>query len=202
MGVDVDVDDVDDNIIPGCYAFNIDVEGLELSKIWIRADYIRVYNSLDSLRDVTTASIFQRVGAILTGEPGIGEFPLSLHQTSTNYVQREERLVCYALRRRLAGRKPVVWYLLQSCYLFFEKGIYEAPPGFKSSSLHSSGHLTLVDSDEASEGVPPHLVPHDTRLFIVYSTPPRKKRLSRLHKTIRDITVIMNPRTRTEISYA
>lgn len=136
MGVDVDVDDVDDNIIPGCYAFNIDVEGLELSKIWIRADYIRVYNSLDSLRDVTTASIFQRIGAILTGEPGIGEFPLSLHQTSTNYVQREERLVCYALRRRLAGRKPVVWYLLQSCYLFFEKGIYEAPPGFKSSSLH------------------------------------------------------------------
>lgn len=73
MGVDVDVDDVDDNIIPGCYAFNIDVEGLELSKIWIRADYIRVYNSLDSLRDVTTASIFQRIGAILTGEPGIGK---------------------------------------------------------------------------------------------------------------------------------
>ncbi|KAF8235604.1 hypothetical protein L208DRAFT_739268 [Tricholoma matsutake] len=166
MGVDVDVDDVDDNIIPGCYALNIDVEGLELSKIWIRADYIRVYNSLDSLRDVTTASIFQRVGAILTGEPGIGKS---------------------------------VW-----CVMRYADALQEGSQssGFKSSSLHSSGHLTLVDSDEASEGVPPHLVPHDTRLFIVYSTPPRKKRLSRLHKTIRDITVIMNPRTRTEISYA
>lgn len=120
MGVDVDVDDVDDNIIPGCYAFNIDVEGLELSKIWIRADYIRVYNSLDSLRDVTTASIFQRVGAILTGEPGIGEFPLSLRQTSTNYVQREERLRCvmrYADALQKGSQSSGIYFSLVICFL-------------------------------------------------------------------------------------
>lgn len=120
MGVDVDVDDVDDNIIPGCYALNIDVEGLELSKIWIRADYIRVYNSLDSLRDVTTASIFQRIGAILTGEPGIGEFPLSLRQTSTNYVQREERLRCvmrYADALQEGSQSSGIYFSLVICFL-------------------------------------------------------------------------------------
>jgi hypothetical protein len=91
--MDVDVDDVDDNIISGCYVLNIDVEGLEFSKIWIRADYIRVYNFLET-RNSSSRPVGRAPGAILTGEPGIGEFPLSLYQTSTNLhgAQREERL--------------------------------------------------------------------------------------------------------------
>jgi hypothetical protein len=58
---------------------------------------------------------------------------------------------------------------------------------------------TLVDSDEAKEGVPPYLVPHGTRLSVIYTTSPRKERWSRLHKTTRDVRVIMNPWTRKEI---
>jgi hypothetical protein len=57
----------------------------------------------------------------------------------------------------------------------------------------------LVDSDEAKEGVPPNLVCHGTRHFVIYTASPRQERWSRLHKTVRDIRIIMNPWTRTEI---
>src|SRR5687767_10427486 len=30
--------DADDDFIPGCYALDIDIQGLPLSRIWIRAD--------------------------------------------------------------------------------------------------------------------------------------------------------------------
>ena len=45
-------------------------------------------------------------------------------------------------------------------------------------------------SDAEPAGVPSHLVPHGTRLFVIYSTFPKKERWSRLHKTVEEI--IMN----------
>jgi hypothetical protein len=58
---------------------------------------------------------------------------------------------------------------------------------------------TLVDSDEATDGVPLDLVPHGTRLFVIFSSSPRGEGWSRLHKTVRTIVVIMNPWTMKEI---
>jgi hypothetical protein len=58
---------------------------------------------------------------------------------------------------------------------------------------------TLVNSDETKEGVPPYLVTHGTGLYVIYATPPCNERWSRLHKTVRTITIIMNPWTRAEI---
>ena len=57
---------------------------------------------------------------------------------------------------------------------------------------------TLVDCDEA-QGVPESLVPHGTQLFVIFSTTPSRDRWSRLHKTVRPITAIMNPWKRKEI---
>jgi hypothetical protein len=106
--------------------------------------------------------------------------------------------IYYALRRRLAERKPVILYYQQRCYLFVDEGVYETPYGFPPGYFKTFV-WTLVDSDANKEGVPPNLVDHGTRLFVIYTTSPRKERWSRLHKTVRDITMIMNPWTREEI---
>ena len=44
LPVDTDVDEGDDEIGPGCYILDIDIEGLPCSKIWIRRDHIGVYD--------------------------------------------------------------------------------------------------------------------------------------------------------------
>ena len=107
--------------------------------------------------------------------------------------------VLYALRRRLAEQKPIIWYRNKNCYLFVEDGVYQAPESFNQSTFRSFV-WTLVDSDEAVAGVPERLVTHGTRMFVIYTTSPRQERWSRLHKTVRTIRVIMNPWTRGEIS--
>ena len=58
---------------------------------------------------------------------------------------------------------------------------------------------TLVDSDQALMGVPPELVRNRTRLFVLYASSPDSGRWNRLHKTVRPITVVMNPWTWTEM---
>jgi hypothetical protein len=66
------------------------------------------------------------------------------------------------------------------------------PADFQKASFKSFV-WTLVDSDEATEGIPPYLVPHNTRLFVIFTSSLRRERWSRLHKTVRAIVVIMNP---------
>jgi hypothetical protein len=107
--------------------------------------------------------------------------------------------IYYALRRRLAEKKPVIWYREQICYLFTQEGVYEAPEHY-GPSYFKTFVWTLVDSDESKGSVPSYLVTHGTRHFVIYATSPREERWSRLHKTVRDITVIMIPWTRAEIS--
>jgi len=201
--MDVEVDDVSDTTIPGCYVLNIDVDGLEFSKIWIRAEYIRVYDFLEGRPHSASAVNNRAPGAIITGQPGIGEFSLSLHQISTKVcmVHKGKSVwVYYALRRRLAERKPVIWYREGHCFLFVKEGVYQSPPAFLVSYFRTFV-WTLVDSDEAS-CIPSHLVAHGTRLFVIYSTSPHKERWSRMHKTVRQSIVVMNAWTRKEISYA
>ncbi|EDR06022.1 uncharacterized protein LACBIDRAFT_294749 [Laccaria bicolor S238N-H82] len=173
--------DPDDDIIPGCYMLDINIDGLKYSKLWIRAEYIRVFNSVNAYYDEPTST----PGApcvVVTGQPGIGK----------------SVWVYYALRRCLAERKPVIWYSKRCCYMFAEDGVYEMPADFQRANLKSY-IWTLVDSDEAPDGVPPYLVPHRTPLFVIFSTSPRDDRWSRLHKTVRPMVAIMNPWKRKEI---
>ena len=41
---DEEVTDADDDIISGCYVLNISIPHIPVSHLWIRADYIRVFN--------------------------------------------------------------------------------------------------------------------------------------------------------------
>jgi hypothetical protein len=79
-----------------------------------------------------------------------------------------------------------------------EEGVYEAPSDY-DPTLFETFIWTLVDSDEANDGVPSRLVTHGTRHFVIYTTSPRKERWSRLHKTTRAVTIVMRPWTKGEI---
>ena len=67
--------DPDDDIIPGCYMLDIGIEGL-IPKLWIRAEYIRVFNSLNAYYD-EPSFIDKAPCAVVTGQPGIGELVTS-----------------------------------------------------------------------------------------------------------------------------
>lgn len=71
----MDVDDIDSDgdsdIIDGCYVLDFGLEGISPSKIWVRADYIRIYDELEIwLNDKPRE---KAPGAIVVGQPGIGE---------------------------------------------------------------------------------------------------------------------------------
>ena len=44
----MDVDDDDSSCPPGCAILDIGIDNLPFHKIWIRADYIRVYDFIES----------------------------------------------------------------------------------------------------------------------------------------------------------
>src|SRR6266481_5918695 len=46
-GKSEDKDDDDYDIITGCYVFDIDIDGISPPSLWIHADYICIYNTLE-----------------------------------------------------------------------------------------------------------------------------------------------------------
>jgi hypothetical protein len=75
-GDDGDTDtDEDGELIPGCFELEISPNPVldDVSKIWIRADYIRVYEYAEARYDLC----YRRRKAqavVVTGQPGIGEY--------------------------------------------------------------------------------------------------------------------------------
>lgn len=61
-----------DDINPGCYFLEIGIDGLEYPWIWIRADYIRIYDALEIHYPRPTCP-YRAPAAVITGGPGIGE---------------------------------------------------------------------------------------------------------------------------------
>ena len=140
--------------------------------------------------------------AVVTGQPGIGEFSFSLYQTVTNVcVVRKGRASGYIMHCVDALQKGSQSSGIENRIVFclYKMACREAPPEFRP--CFNSFVWTLVDSDE-TERVPSHLVPHGTRLYTIFSTSPSVKRWSRLHKTVRLGIIIMNPWTKAEIRYA
>src|SRR5258707_5261996 len=109
--------------------------------------------------------------------------------------------IYYALRRRLAEGKPVIWYCNERRYLFVDTGVFEVPINFPCSQFEPF-IWTLVDSDEGHDGVPKFLVLQGTMQFVIFTTSPRLQRWSRLHKTTDFTRAIMNPWTINEILQA
>ena len=74
MGVDVTESDSDDDFIKGCYFLDIDIDGTKTSRIWIRAEYIRIYKAVEIWYNFRGSSHSGRApAAVITGQPGIGE---------------------------------------------------------------------------------------------------------------------------------
>jgi hypothetical protein len=74
--MDLDEDermDEGDDVISGCYVLDIDIDGLGMSSLWIRADYIRIYNFFQAHYDNYAKPRGRAPSAVLTGQPGIGE---------------------------------------------------------------------------------------------------------------------------------
>lgn len=66
--------DTYNDMIPGCYVLDIGIPGLDVSRLWIRADYIRIFDFFQSHYDKHAANrMDQAPSGVLTGQPGIGE---------------------------------------------------------------------------------------------------------------------------------
>lgn len=58
---------------------------------------------------------------------------------------------------------------------------------------------TLVDSDNAKDGIPPYLLQNPTPLFVIYASSPNSERWKHIDKNADEVTIIMNPWTLKEI---
>jgi len=63
---------LDDDIIEGCYSLEIGIKGFNFPRIWIRAEYIRIYDALED-RYRERSYPYLAPAAVITGQPGIGE---------------------------------------------------------------------------------------------------------------------------------
>jgi len=61
----------EDDIILGChYILDLDIFG---RRLWIRADYMQVYDYLEAYYNKTVGTLGSSPAAVLTGQPGVGE---------------------------------------------------------------------------------------------------------------------------------
>ena len=95
----------------------------------------------------------------------------------------------------------MIWLSKGTYFLFVEDGVYKMPQDFQQAKFRSIV-WTFVDADHDRGGVPPHLIEYGTPLFVIYVTSPAKERWDRMHHTIHDTVVVMNPWTRKEIHQA
>ena len=72
----MDQGDKDNDVIPGCYMLDISIEGLEISKMWIRAEYIQIFDYIEAFFKKPGFPPGRPPSAVITGQPGIGVFSL------------------------------------------------------------------------------------------------------------------------------
>ena len=73
---DMEVDDSTaegGDIIPGCYVLDIDIQGAVEDKIWVRADYIRMFKFAEEFYAENASDFALSPCLVITGQPGIGE---------------------------------------------------------------------------------------------------------------------------------
>jgi hypothetical protein len=197
-----EITDMDDDIIPGCYALDISIPRIPVSHLWIRADYIRVFNYFQAFYDKHAKPMAKVPSGVLTGQPGIGKSSYCFISIVLKSVWSGKSVWIYYAARRCAGEmKPFIWFFQAKYYLFVNEGVYKLPDDWSHDEFLCFV-WTLVDSDQCQEGVPPKLIPHGTLLFVIYATSPAVERWSRMNKTTRRVVVIMNPWGRKEMKRA
>jgi hypothetical protein len=126
---------------------------------------------------------------------------LSVTVIEIHYLKGKSYWAFYALRRCLAEKKPVMYYFDSRLFLFVKERVYESPERARHT-IFKTLVWTLVDTDPAKSGVPPHFAVHGTKHFIIYTTSLEKPRWDRLKKTTQCAVYVMNPWNKTEISKA
>ena len=69
MDVYMNEGDLDDNFIEGCYSLSDFV----YPRIWIRAEYIRIYDAIETFFKQSLYPGGLVPAAVITGQPGIGQ---------------------------------------------------------------------------------------------------------------------------------
>ncbi|GBE90197.1 hypothetical protein SCP_1900460 [Sparassis crispa] len=173
--------------LSGCRILDIGVRSF-IQKLFIRADYIRIYDRLEDRRiELTSANgpPGRPAVGIVTGHPGVGK----------------SIWVLYALTRRLAERKPTILHRGMEHFLFVEEGVYEFTQT-KYYRYFREDVWALVDSDMVPEGLPHSIVRRDAAVFVVFETHPSSERWECVHGIASQIIVMMNPWTSWEIHQA
>ncbi|KAH9017577.1 hypothetical protein EDB85DRAFT_2096392 [Lactarius pseudohatsudake] len=182
---DEDEDEDDHEIGSDCHILDLSTTCIGV-KLWVHKEYIRIYDVCHEYLKLQCAKKThgRSLSVVITGQPGIGK----------------SYWIFYTLHRRLCEGKPVIWYHDSTRYLFVAEGVYilENTP----STSFKTHVWTLVDTDEDSNGMPPHLAVHLTQHFLIFTTTPQRCRWRRLGKTTLRTVVIMNPWTRAELSEA
>lgn len=178
-----DKGDGDDDIGPSCDVLNMGMPTLGLTKLWIRNEYVRMYKHYEDHLE-TNRNETKSPSLVVTGQPGIGK----------------SYWIYYALCRHLAERKPILWYIDPSLYLFVSDGVYMSPSNLSSASFRTRV-WTLVDADN-QKSFPHVLSSPGTNYLFIFATSPKQERWKSLVKTTIYEVAIMNPWTRKEISKA
>ncbi|KAI9461237.1 hypothetical protein BJY52DRAFT_1079998, partial [Lactarius psammicola] len=173
-------EDEDEEIGPGCYVLGLGIPRIGRSKLWrIRKGYIRLYKVLRSHHRITRALISSSLR-----DPAVKIY----------WLKRKSYRILYALCRRLAEGKPIMWYRDTTLFLFVSEDVYCAR-GRTFSTTFETRVWTSVDSGSEEDGVLPHFCArHQTPCYILFLSSIGSTTLSRL--------AIMNPWTRGEISQA
>jgi len=82
VGTHKQLPDIDESeVVRGCFALHLDVGGFNISKLWVRKDYIRIYDHCSSYCESTRNDPDEHLppSAVITGQPGVGERCASPH---------------------------------------------------------------------------------------------------------------------------
>ncbi|KIM91796.1 hypothetical protein PILCRDRAFT_58282 [Piloderma croceum F 1598] len=169
----------DGDIDPGCYVLDIGTRGKE-DKMWVRAEYIRMFEFAETFYAENACNTLSPC-LVITGQPGIGKSVWHW----------------YALQMCCAQRKPVIWYLNGTCWLFVE-GVFRQPTTF-DALCYETVVWTLVDSVDTPSGPPTGLITHGTRHFIIYTLSPTPSRWEKINQSMTRVVCVMNPWSRAEI---
>ena len=86
---------------PGCFILNLGIKPFSITRLWIRRDYIRLYERCNEHDNDVRESELQLEGApriapsvVITGQPGIGEyFSSSRHPILNHPFMNREKLL-------------------------------------------------------------------------------------------------------------
>jgi hypothetical protein len=112
--------DVDGSEVgPGCFALDLKIRKLLVSRLWIRKDYIRIYDECKDYYESPPDGVPRPRSVVVTGQPGIGgpiSFPIS--SSILIILARRENLLDHLCRPSPTGRKEAISLALRE-YLVF-----------------------------------------------------------------------------------